>query len=255
MADHDAARLGAVFSRERGRPPGSLPPCVEQAQSAGGRPDGVIGEADRVADRVPLGLVALRDRRLHGAVRSQEALEACASVPGKCGDGIPDPVPDDLRLAGPWDDALKEDVPVCNQHPAFGEIHGVLRAQLGVVVSGEERDGQPAGAEIIQHLEPAVVRPPGVAARPGVQGVAVQHEELCAFQERAQVPGRAHGARALAEMDVGYDSDEAVSHSVFGTRDGRRGIPRRPSSRRCRTSSSPRAGRTGSRACSASRQR
>lgn len=99
----------------------------------------------------------------------------------------------------------------------------MLVRDVGIVVTGEEGDGNPGGPEEPQHVGTRPGGAPWVVAWAGVERVAVDDKGGRAIKERAQLAEGAHAAPALPEVNVRYDADQLRSHSIVAVRGPRPG--------------------------------
>lgn len=212
VAGQDEARLRAMTAREGGGEGGGLAPGGENAEDAEGRPHGVGGEPECVFQAVRLGLVALRDLRGDAAEEGQAVVEPVAGRGREGGEAGGDEARNRGGVAAPRDDVVEENVAVRDEDLAVGEVEGVVRGEVGVVIAGENRGGAVDGGEPVAEVgaEPGGVL--GARAGAGVEGIAVEDEPGGTVEERAELREAVDAAGPVTVVEVGKDAGERGGH-------------------------------------------
>lgn len=98
------------------------------------------------------------------------------------------------------------------QDAAGGEVECVDGGEIGVVIAGQKGCLRRLARKKIEHFGLKFKRAVRGGARPGVEGIAVEHELCDPVQERPKLGEPVDAARPVAKMDVGEDAGDFGRH-------------------------------------------
>ena len=131
-----------VLLDEMGGAPRSIAPGAEDAEDAAGRPDGVLEEAEKIAQPVRIGVMALGNGVGGATERGQERVELRAIGGGESGEFTGDELAGERGVTTPRDEIVEQGVAMRDEKCALEERVVMDFAEVGVVVAREDRGGR-----------------------------------------------------------------------------------------------------------------